>query len=89
MINRKEGLSTKSNESIMKAKYVRCWNCHLNGFDILDIFGCCKRCKTNITKYPSREKHLKPDLSDERVAREVLGSREKFTVNDDNSQDGW
>ena len=89
MINRKEALNSKSNESIMKAKYVRCWHCHLNGFAILDVFGCCKRCGTNVTEYPTREMHTKPDLSDERIAREVLGSREKFTVRNDDSQDDW
>jgi hypothetical protein len=89
MISRKEDLNRKSNESIMKAKYARCWNCHLNGFSILDNFGCCKRCGTNLKKYPTRDKHMKPDLSDERIAREVLGSRDKFTVRDENDQDDW
>lgn len=89
MVSKKEALNSRSNESIMKTTYFRCWYCHLNGYNIVDKLGCCKRCGTNLKKYSIREKHMKPDLSDERIAREVLGSREKFTVNDENNQDDW
>ena len=89
MVSRKEALNSRSNESIMKTKYVRCWYCHLNGYTILDKHGCCKRCGTNLKKYPTREKHMKPDLSDEKIAREVLGTRTRFTIGDENDQGSW
>ena len=80
MLHRKEALNSRGNDSIMKAKYVRCWYCHLHGYNMLDKFGCCKRCGTNLKKYPTRESHLKPNLDDEKIAREVLGTREKFKI---------
>jgi len=70
-------------------KYLRCWYCHLNGYHILDKFECCKRCGTNLKKYPTRESHPKPDLDDAKIARKVLGTRTKFTILDENDQDGW
>lgn len=89
MVHRKEGLNTRGNESIMRTKDVRCWYCHLHGYNILDEFGCCKRCGTNLKKYPTRDSHLKPNLDDDAIAGEVLGTRKSFTLADDNGQGDW
>lgn len=70
----------------MSKKYVRCWYCSLNGYNILDASGSCKRCGTNLKKYPTRESHIYPDLNTERITREVLGTREKFSIPYDSDQ---
>lgn len=90
MIHRKEALNSKTKESSMRTKMsqiVTCWYCHLNGRNILDEFNCCKRCGTNLKKYPTRESHPYPDLDDEKIAQEVLGTREKCDIRDDNHFD--
>ena len=89
MISKKKALSSSGNESIMRTKETRCWYCHLHGYNILDEFGCCKRCGTNLKRYPTRDKHPTLDLSDEKISREVLGTRWKFTIPDENDQDDW
>jgi len=70
-----------------KGKYTRCWFCKLNGNDILDKFGCCKRCGTNLKKYPRWKK--KQQLNTEEIAKEVLGVRQGFIIPDDNEQGNW
>ncbi len=78
MINRKEALNSKANILSVKAKQTTCWYCHLHGVNILDKNGCCKRCKTNITKWSKRGELIYPGLNSEQLSQEVLGSREKF-----------
>lgn len=64
-----------------------CWNCRLHGPNILDEYGCCKRCGTNLKKYPTRDSHEYPDLG-KKLEDEVLGQREKFNIpNDDNNME--
>jgi len=69
-------------------KYTRCWYCHINGYNILDEHGCCKRCGTNLKKYPKRDKLEYPDLTTEKIAQEVLGYREKFSIPTDDGDKG-
>jgi len=86
MVNKKKPLSSKTNESYTRTnmkKVITCWNCHLNGRSILDEFGCCKRCGTNLQKYPTRDSHPYPDLDDKKLSQEVLGVREKCDITGD------
>jgi len=62
------------------SKQVTCWYCHLHGESICDEWGCCKRCGTNLKKWSSRDKLIYPSLSDERLAQEVLGTRERCDI---------
>ena len=59
-------------------KRMECWNCGLHGHSILDKYGCCLRCKTNLKKYPTESSHPYPNLSNETVSTEVLGLRTKI-----------
>ena len=74
-------------------KKLTCWYCHLNGYDVLNKLGCCKRCGTNLKKYPTRKSLPYPcsknRAADEQIDREVLGTREKFCIPDENDQDDW
>lgn len=80
---------------MLKRTTTTCWYCHLHddskksSYSILDKHGCCKRCGTNLKKYPTRESHEYPDISNEKITREVLGTREKFAIFDENDQDNW
>ena len=90
MVSKKEALNSKTKESSMRtemSKIITCWYCHMNGRNIIDKFNCCKRCGTNLKKYPTRESHPYPDLDDEKIAKEVLGTREKCDIRDDNHYD--
>jgi len=89
MISKKKALSSSGDILIMRTKDVRCWYCQLHGKNILDKYGCCKRCRTNLKKYPTRESLQYPDTSNEKIVREVLGTREKFIILDENDQDDW
>lgn len=55
------------------SKIITCWYCKLNGDDILDEYGCCKRCKTNLKKWKRRNDLPYPDMRN--LEREVLGIR--------------
>lgn len=68
-------------------KEKRCWYCKLHGQNILDEFGCCKRCETNLKKYP-RWKRV-PWLNTEQIAQEVLGFRQRFVIPKDDEQENW
>ena len=93
MVSKKKTLNTKTNIVIMrtksKLKKTTCWFCHSNGYAILDKFGYCKRCGTNLKKYPTRDSIPYPKVSSDEVSREVLGTRDKFTIPDDNDQGDW
>lgn len=69
----------------MPKQVITCWHCKLHGCNILDDFDCCKRCGTNLEKYPTHESHPYPEeirreFGDEKLAAKVLGTRQKFTV---------
>ena len=68
-------------------KEKRCWYCKLHGQDILDEFGCCKRCGTNLKKWPRWKKNS--GLNTEQIAQEVLGLRQRFVVPKDDEQENW
>jgi len=87
MLHRKEALNSRSTLTLNENKYARCWYCKLNGYDILDKFGCCKRCGTNLKKYPYWKK--KSELNTEQIAQEVLGIRQGFVLPKDNEQGNW
>lgn len=89
MVSKKEALNSSGDIVIMRTKDIRCWYCQLHGKNILDEFGCCKRCGTNLKKYPNRDSHMYPELNTEKVSQEVLGTREKFNLPDDNDQGDW
>jgi hypothetical protein len=57
----------------------QCWHCNLNGQDILDKFGCCKRCGTNLL---NKKRPVYPDLRDETICAEVLGQRKSIKPGD-------
>ncbi len=71
-----------------KQKQVTCWYCHLHGYNICDEWGCCKRCGTNLKKWSSRDKLIYPSLSDEKLAQEVLGTRERCDIPIDSETEG-
>jgi len=58
-------------------KRMECWNCGHHGYSILDKYGCCLRCETNLTRYPTPSSHPRPNLSNEAVSTEALGLRTK------------
>lgn len=72
----------------MSKKRITCWRCHLNGKNILDKYGCCKRCGTNLKKYPTLESHQYPDL-EEKHETETLGHRARFVITDSDGQGDW
>jgi len=83
MTHRKEALNSKTNILLTRTKHAKkttCWYCHLNGYAILDKWGCCKRCGTNLKKWSHRGKLIYPSLNDEKLAREVLGTRERCDI---------
>ena len=97
---RKETFIKDANHTLNEArrmhkKALACWNCRLIGNNILDEFGCCKRCGTNITKYPTKNSHAYPrellgsKAGDEALVVEVLGSREKFVIPEETDQNDW
>lgn len=63
-----------------------CWYCHLHdnskrsSYSILDKWGCCKRCGTNLKRWSRQGKLIYPSLNDGRLAQEVLGSRESCDI---------
>ncbi len=67
----------------MVEERVTCWYCHINGKNILDEHGCCKRCGTNLKKYPTLESHRYPELG-KKLDGEVLGHRDRFVIPDEN-----
>ena len=71
-----------------KYSLIHCWYCGTTGINLLDEFGCCKKCKTNLVLYSTRDKHEYPRelLSNEKLDEETLGHREKFVIPDDNDQ---
>jgi len=79
MVSKKKPLNS-SGDILLAKRDIRCWYCQLHGNDILDKFGCCKRCETNLIKYPHRGKLIYPGLNDEKLAQEVLGTREKCVI---------
>jgi len=81
-------LNKTKNIVISGNKKITCWYCRLNGKNILDKYGCCKRCGTNLKKYPSRDKHLYPNLKN--IDREVLGDVVPINIADiNNKQEEW
>ena len=72
----------------IKRKEITCWYCKIHGKNILDKHGCCKRCGTNLKKYPTRECHPYPKL--DRIEREVLGDVVPINATDvANDQEEW
>ena len=59
---------------------ITCWYCNISGPNILDESGCCKRCGTNLKKWPKRNKLGYPNINSDKLAREVLGTRERCTI---------
>ncbi len=82
----KKGLNTMT-DKVTTGKRITCWFCHINGRNILDKDGKCKRCGTNLKKYPIRDKHPYPNMKN--LDREVLGHRDKFYIPDDSDQNNW
>ena len=76
-------------------KRIHCWHCGHRSKELLDEFGCCKYCETNLIKYPMYDDHPYPEElllngdANRKLDEEVLGHREKFTVPDDNDQGDW
>jgi len=67
------------------SKNLVCWYCRIHGYNILDEFDCCKRCGTNLKRWPIRKSHPYPDeikreFGDEKLSAEVLGTRQKFVI---------
>lgn len=62
-------------------KRITCWYCKNNGYNILDEFGCCKTCGTNLIKYPYRDSLKYPDMRN--VENEILGHREPCEITQD------
>jgi len=81
---RPKDLNTKSNnirlERVKKYKYIRCWYCKNNGIKILDKFGCCTRCGTNLKLYPTMKKLPYPRIDNYTLSKEVLGQRKQFDL---------
>lgn len=59
-------------------KRMKCWYCGFEGVSILDKYGCCLRCKTNLKKYSTPSSHPTPRMSSEAISTEVLGLRTKM-----------
>jgi rRNA maturation endonuclease Nob1 len=57
-------------------KAITCWYCKSNGKNILDEYGCCKRCGTNLKKWKKREDLKYPIKSQSQLENEVLGCRQ-------------
>jgi len=76
----------------MSKQTTTCWYCHLHdnknksSYSILDKWGCCKRCGTNLKKWTHRGKLIYPSLNDEKLAQEVLGTREKCDIPPEHSE---
>jgi len=83
-----------------KSQIIRyCWYCHLylphSKKGILNEYGCCKRCGTNLKKYPTLDSH-RPEKcvafgpvyvgNDEELEYEVLGIREKCNISNDEGE---
>jgi len=87
---RPKDLNTESNKTTSQKgkihKYLRCWYCKNNGTNMLDKFGCCNRCGTNLKKYPTMKTLPYPKIDDETIAKQVLGNTThtdlKFSFND-------
>lgn len=75
-----------------KKKMCYCWYCNLiDGRGILDEYGCCRRCGTNLRRYPNRKDHPCPDLGQPHEY-ETLGHRERFMLPDEEAkteQEEW
>ena len=81
-------LNTTGHKTIHETEKIRCWYCRLHGNKdkVLDKYGCCKRCGTNLKRFPNRASHPYPDMSN--LDAQVLGYRQKFTIpGDDIEQD--
>lgn len=65
---------------------LRCWYCKFHGVNILDKFGCCIRCGTNLKKYPTMKNLPYPKIDNDTIAKKVLGNTThadlKFSFND-------
>ena len=91
----KDRQHTNSEDKKVTQKNRTCWHCKLHGKNILDKYGCCKRCGTNLIKYPTYDSHPYPveilasARGDSKLDAEVLGSRERFTVPEDSGQGDW
>lgn len=90
---RKEKLIKDANHISSEAKKTQkkrrsCWHCNLITDTILDKHGCCKRCGTNLTKYPTRKFLPYPkELIDHKLLEDnVLGDRAKFTLPEDTGE---
>lgn len=83
-------LNSKSHKSSNeKKKITRCWHCRYNHPEgVLDEHGCCRRCGTNLRKYPTKASHRYPDLG-RGLEVEVLCYREHFAIPSCDDQGDW
>lgn len=86
---------TINEDKKMQKKKQTCWYCKFRGNNILDEFGCCKRCGTNITRWKKRRSLpypqglLESKKGDKALDLEVLGHRERFVIPEDDEQGDW
>lgn len=85
-MSKKKTLNNIDDKTNTERKYRLCWYCQLHGKNILDKYGCCKRCGTNLKRWKSRSKLKYPNLSN--IENEVLGIRQKTNVSDIEDEDG-